>query len=728
MSKDKKIVPIDLHYNFISYPECWHYPYSSISELPKHNNKDKSFFKNSGYIEYTINTKSKLTTDFRKNKAGDIFISGSEIRGRIRSNLEILSFSYPEFVEDKRILYRGFATDNRKLKKEYSKTLGIDKNNISKVINAGYLQRIGNKYYICPAEKFYKKNFLTVEEYNLIENYKNFNLKINERMYHWDYECLKRIKQLKKHEEKLSIKIKRLRIKTGLNKDKEFNKRLKRVYCAERYSGCRWMSYKNNKERLEELSKSLKKKVFLKNDKEYIELRETYEERTKIKLEIEKIWIRIGRDEKNTEFRPFEKEICYSLNENGGINEISNPDGKHRCEMLQNGILFCSTNAGKKRRHYLINKKSSNNLIEINDKLINSYNNNLDKFKLNKNQGETIKKFYNIFNDEDDCKDKIVFYLTDNDNEITNIGRSPYMKIGYDNKIKEIIDRKNLNGENSKNHISYADSIFGFTGKGEKGRVAYKSKLRFTSAVVEKGKLLKKREEFFLPQPHASAFNMYLDQERVSNTDEIISYANHISEIKLRGYKFYKVRDKEECFRLSKFNENLKKMVTIKEVLEPESKIKGKIYFNNLAAPELGLLLMSIDASFVDEDNSEYFELIGGAKAYGYGKCQIHIDNIYLEEKNDKLDFKDLGCIECEDYFKFVKAYKNVMKKLLEENKRTIKEYKISKKILRNTEEEKHYLDYVNSPEKGKEISAYESNQVLQTILSLYDYESISEK
>lgn len=613
MARNDTVKKLDLHYNFISYPKNWYYPYSSNKDLPNHNEKDQEAFKNSGYIEYTINTKSKLTTDFRKNKAGDIFISGSEIRGKIRSNLEILSFSYPEFVEDKKILYRGFASDNDKIKREYNKALGINKKSksnritkINEVVKAGYLQKIGNKYFICPAEEICNKNFLTIEESKLIDRYKGLTLKTNERMYY------------------------------------------------------NW-----------------KRKI------------------------------------KNRNFIPFEKDVTYSINENCSIREIRNPDGNHKGEVLEKGVLYCSTNVGEKKRHYLIGKKEQRGEVVINDELISSYNDNFKKFKLNKKGADKTKGFYNIFNCEDSSKEKIVFYLTDDKNRVISIARTPYMKISYKNTIKKIIDQKEPTDGNNKKHISYADAIFGFTGKGEDGKQAYKSRLRFTKAIVT-GNILDDRENFFLPQPQPSAFGMYLEQDGVECTEDIISYANHISKINLRGYKFYKIRKEVKKLKVSRDHEN---MIVTKKVLDKNSDVNGKIYFNNLSDEELGLLIISLDISLLDVDSNEYYDLIGGAKAYGYGKYKLDIGNVYLEKRNNILDFEDRGYRACTDYSTFVKSYKDKMSKLLEENKRTIEEYKVSKKIVKDIAKEHHYLDYVNGQKGEKKISAYKKNQLLKPLI-----------
>ncbi len=722
---DKDIVSLDLHYNFISYPTHWHYPYS-LNEfekysLPNHNNtKQQEYFKNSGYIKYTIKNNGKLTTDFRQNSSKEIYISGSEIRGRIRSNLEILSFSYPEFVEGKRILYRDIAASNDNRKDAYNKSLGIDGNKkINEVVRAGYLQKIDNKYYIYPAKPVGDKNFYAVEEYKLIQDGVVSKMGCNMSMYKWEDCEFDEITNKKLSLAKLDYKIKEY-INTSKLNSEAFKRARENVFITKKD---KWDKIKNLKEKAnKDVNKLIKdtlhrlkqelRKEFNNLHKDYNffnrheKLFDYYLNRMEYKLEIRKTYDNLQR---NNKFIPYEEPITFGLDGNKGISIVKKAHGNDKGEILQKGILYCSNNVNNKRRHYVVGEMSFQNPIRIEDGLINSYKDNLKRFRVTNN---IIKDFYNIFQDKNNSKNKVVFYLTNDEDKIINIGRTPYMKVSYKNTIKDIIEKKNPQDKTSTNNISYSDAIFGFTGKGDNKRQAYKSRVRFTNAVI-KGESLLKKENLFLPQPHASAFGMYLKQD---NPQRIISYADNIDEIHLRGYKFYKIRDEEKSF---KFNERLKNMITVKKVLISKNSIEGKIYFNNLSDAELGLLLISIDISLLDGNDKEYFELFGGAKAYGYGKCEIAIDNVHLEKqyKDSLPDFEDSPYNIYTDYLKFVKSYKNEMKNFLKENNRTIEEYKLSKKAVVNMANEEHYLDYVNE-EKGENRNLiYQSNQILKSLV-----------
>lgn len=338
---------LDLHYNFVSYPKHWHYPYklddSELPCLPNHNIKKQGDFKNNGYIEYSINTKSKLTTDFRKNSQEEIYIEGSEIRGKVRSNLEILSFSYPEFIEDKKILYRGFTSKISKVKKEYSESLGLNKSNVSKineVVKVGYLQWVGNRCFLCPAEDFGGKNFFTVDEYDLITKFKNLNLEENEKMYLWTDKELEEMRKYEEEVHRLNILIKKIRKDTGLSKNEEFNNRLKTVYIDGN-----WKNKRSSKEKIRLLEKALKGKVFTGEEEKYNKLRELYLKRTQTKLNIGELYSDLS---KNSKFEPYEKDVTFSHDNDKGIIDIRNADGNPKGEILQKGVLYNSTKTRKK--------------------------------------------------------------------------------------------------------------------------------------------------------------------------------------------------------------------------------------------------------------------------------------------------------------------------------------------------------------------------------------------
>ena len=92
MRKHKNKKPVREDYDFIPFPEEVY--------VPAENN-DKAY---SGYIIYSLSNETKLTIGNGEDGIftinGKTVIPGSSIRGRIRSNAEILSCAYPRFVSD----------------------------------------------------------------------------------------------------------------------------------------------------------------------------------------------------------------------------------------------------------------------------------------------------------------------------------------------------------------------------------------------------------------------------------------------------------------------------------------------------------------------------------------------------------------------------------------------------------------------------------------------------
>lgn len=177
-------------YNFVSFPKKAVIRYKKPSELPAHND-----FKNregkdllSGTIEYTIEAmtpimvadgKDDKNAYFFTNARGDYAIPGNTLRGLIRTNCQILSFSnvvnahegdnYSESeIENSRFLFRDVA-GNGALAKKYKDILDIDNiKRISRSLRAGYIVNENNKYYIEESEKLNDiRNYFRIAELDL---------------------------------------------------------------------------------------------------------------------------------------------------------------------------------------------------------------------------------------------------------------------------------------------------------------------------------------------------------------------------------------------------------------------------------------------------------------------------------------------------------------------------------------------------------------------------------
>ena len=172
---------ISAPYNFIEMNEKVY----EKQELLGHDVIDKN--KCSGLLEYEIDAKTPIivedgTEHFYKNAYGKTAIPGSTVRGLVRSNLQILSFSsIADDVQDGRLMYRNVA--GGKDRRRYNELLGNKSvqfrdahgNNrqmsVLSNVKAGYIKNIGNNFYIVPTVVDSIRNLGEMNYYVLSEDY-----------------------------------------------------------------------------------------------------------------------------------------------------------------------------------------------------------------------------------------------------------------------------------------------------------------------------------------------------------------------------------------------------------------------------------------------------------------------------------------------------------------------------------------------------------------------------
>lgn len=181
-------------YNFISLPETTIARYKDIKDLPSHdsfkNDEGKKLLK--GSIEYTLEAKTPIIVSkgsdegnnakFFKNTSGEYAIPGNTIRGMIRTNSQILSYSnVADEIEDSRYLYRDIAGNNV-ASKSYSNFMNIDQNKrIAKNIKVGYIYKTKKDYKIKPSKEltkgipYYRVDELKLRERYLDKDFKDMN-------------------------------------------------------------------------------------------------------------------------------------------------------------------------------------------------------------------------------------------------------------------------------------------------------------------------------------------------------------------------------------------------------------------------------------------------------------------------------------------------------------------------------------------------------------------------
>jgi CRISPR-associated protein (TIGR03986 family) len=209
-------------YNFIPFPKQVVYRYDSFDDLPTHNIRfDNNLL--TGVIDYSIKCITPLFISDGNEDNPNFFnindeymIPGSTLRGRIRTNSEILSHSYPEFIEDQKLWFRGLADKSKKIRNEYEELLKeefqkVRKAKITDFVKAGYLIRTkSNKYEIIKAnEDDYGNSFKQVPEVflrNKINNNKYHDMFMFEEDTPWgDINDIKQNKRIQKFQKQKEI-------------------------------------------------------------------------------------------------------------------------------------------------------------------------------------------------------------------------------------------------------------------------------------------------------------------------------------------------------------------------------------------------------------------------------------------------------------------------------------------------------------------------------------------
>lgn len=673
-------------YNFIKFPSEVKY---IEKKLPDHN----KFYENlkTGYIEYEIKNETSLFIGAEKNENESSsfeidnkkVIPGSTMRGKIRSNAEILSFSYPHFIDKARFTYRDLAGETV-LKEEYSKRLLLNEGskNINYKVKVGVIKRINEKYILYPSKKIKfiqneeekEKRFFTIDEFRLKEELGN---NISGVRWMYNKELPKKIKILENKLTDVNAKIKELYEENNIDENRRKDIGIDYRELAEK----NFNEYEKDK-----FFKNLIKKYGL--NEEFIE-----EWREKIEISINKIndLKNFLEDKKNqnSDYRPYETKIKLSIEEKDGkIIKIQQNQNLNTEVKLYNSAYISG-----KRKHYVVplEDNTESEGIKIPDDIIYQYKKELNRKKLNDN--------YNL-PDNKDKNGKIFFYKEENE-KLIGIGRTPYLRLAYDKTVTELLGLRE-----EKEKIDYVESIFGFT---DKNKIAYKGRISFTD-LKSSNAIEGKEVELILLKPHPTSFQLYLKQASIFKEDqnnldlntlltksknkkktrlsalksavnlEIKDYKNYKKELltynadtTLRGQKFYWLKPVQEDSQQK--NKNIKtKLKPIKE----GATFKGRIYFENLEESELGLLLLSL------KYNKDTKENIGMGKPYGYGR--ITVEKIQVWEENKKESFSNFFKNNYEDVTAKIENYKSKFKNVIDsknyDNLEIIKEYLSSKSII----------------------------------------------
>lgn len=156
-------------------------------ELVKHDSFLENENRISGKITYELTNLTEMFVGGNGEKRGEVqeffgddahyIIPGSTIRGLIRSNVEILSLSEADMIEDRRMMYRSFADQCKPYRDQYEAKMRENKEGTRKSLNqsikAGYLYwKNEHTLVVVPAEEFKgrSRNFIKVHESDVRAN------------------------------------------------------------------------------------------------------------------------------------------------------------------------------------------------------------------------------------------------------------------------------------------------------------------------------------------------------------------------------------------------------------------------------------------------------------------------------------------------------------------------------------------------------------------------------
>lgn len=370
-------------------------------------------------------------------------------------------------------------------------------------------------------------------------------------------------------------------------------------------------------------------------------------------------------------YRPYKTNIKFEIDEENKIKSIKLASKKD-----SNGILFNSNHMGKKKNHYIINDIDlSSKVYTIGEREVLAYQNDCDTNKQRKNPS-----FYYLPKKDGIENAEPFFYIIDKSESVSYFGKCPYLRIFFAKSIRDCIKVGY-----SQYGIDYANAIYGYTvdsdcdGPLQNEEKNFKSRVSFSDVICESANVIEGVKYLILSSPKPTSYTHYLMQRDVYNDDKLITYNNRDAEI--RGNKFYWMKN----FNINRYDNISKQQqnvaTNIKNVLDRNSKFKGRIYFENLANDELGLLLLSL------KYNSITKESIGMGKPYGFGRININKVDLYIENIKDKFTSLD----NCYQKIENIEKYKNEYKKYINKNLKDL-EYNVN-----DFEEIEEIQDYISS-------------------------------
>ncbi|WP_040214151.1 TIGR03986 family type III CRISPR-associated RAMP protein [Clostridium polynesiense] len=347
---------------------------------------------------------------------------------------------------------------------------------------------------------------------------------------------------------------------------------------------------------------------------------------------------------KDNFFKPYCIRVSFKVANSRRITHIGSPG-----EYENQGYLMTSKFIQGKLAHYIIpepdfetNKGFSSPGEKVDNSFIDYYNDELLRTKKRKTperitEGKDDTYFF-LPEKKGKEKGKPLFFAEYEDK--TYLGFSPYLRISYDNSVWDLIPP----GYDITKSFSYLDALMGFTGRGDKGKLNYKSRLSFKDAVCVKGAEEDKTYRLVAGEPHASAYPLYLEQIKNAGSKEIKNY-NDAGNI--RGLKHYLIKS----YLDDEYTGNKENVAVYIKPLKTKANFLGQIHFKNLSKEELGLVLWALKV----KENA--YENIGYGKPYGFGRIRIDDIKVYYEDLKAKYSAMNNSYLLSGDVKELISSY-----------------------------------------------------------------------
>lgn len=202
------------------------------------------------------------------------------------------------------------------------------------------------------------------------------------------------------------------------------------------------------------------------------------------------------------------------------------------------------------------------------------------------------------------------------------IGLSYMFKYPAKNNVESAVNNYfiDINETAQKHKHDMADLIFGYLD----GKETLRGRVQVGHAFVQNNPLKDKQEKVTLmSSPRPSYFPLYLKSGTWDS-----------SNVEIKGYKRYPVRETPQPLRNKRYGEELGEKERTMFLLKKGTMFQGNIVFHNLCPVELGALLYAITLrNPLSADNVPLYHNLGACKPLGYGKVSITYDLELAEGK-----------------------------------------------------------------------------------------------